>query len=108
MIGFMNQCPHCGEKSSFVPEELECDKALILWCQQCGNYINQTFSLETIRRWWERFEEGEDSIHPPIPKEALMELLQIESRLNTKNDSFLDKIELHLKDYMNYKYIEGS
>lgn len=105
MIGFMNKCPHCGHKSSFAPEEMECDKSLVLWCNNCGNFVNQTLTLETIRRWWLRFDEGEESINPPVSKESLNELLDIQERLNEMNDSILESIEIHVKDFTDYHYV---
>ncbi|WP_341480008.1 hypothetical protein [Paenibacillus dendrobii] len=85
---------------------MECDKALVLWCQHCGNFINQTLTLETIRRWWLRFDEGEESIRPPISKESYDELHRIEERLNETDGSILERIELHLKDFTDYHYTE--
>ncbi len=109
MKGFMNICPHCGQKSSFTPEEMECDKALVLWCNHCSNYINQTLTLETIRRWWVRVDEGEESIQPPISKTQLTELLTLQEAVNKKkNGSVLENIEFHLKDFADYHYSEDS
>ncbi|MHA7967026.1 hypothetical protein ACX93W_23195 [Paenibacillus sp. CAU 1782] len=107
MIGFMNKCPHCGQKSSFVPEEMECDKALVLWCNHCGNFINQTLTIETIRRWWLRVDEGNESIKPPISKNQCFQLEAIEELLNKEqaNSSF-PKIEIHIKDFGDYVYTE--
>jgi uncharacterized Zn finger protein len=106
MIGFMNHCPHCGGKSSFTPEEMECDKALVLWCGNCGNFINQTLTLETIRRWWLRYDEGEESITPPLSKESVEQLTAIEAQLNEGNTGILERIELHIKDFADYHYTE--
>ncbi len=89
-----------------MPEEMECDKTLVLWCRHCQNFINQTLTLETIRRWWIRYEEGEETVVPPIGKHALEELLLIQTRLNAVNTGILEKIELHLKDFFGYNYRE--
>lgn len=107
MIGFTNRCPHCGGSSSFVPEEMECDKSLVLWCNLCGNFINQTLTLETIRRWWVRVDEGEESIEPPLSKAQLAELLSIQETLNyEKHGKTLEKIEIHIKDFTDYRYTD--
>lgn len=109
MIGFLNTCPHCGARSSFTPEEMECDKALVLWCNECGNFINQTLTLETIRRWWLRVDEGEESIEPPISKAQWLELSFLEERLNLeRHNDLLPKIELHIKDFSDYHYSEDE
>lgn len=107
MLGTMNSCPHCGGKSSFMPEEMECDKALVLWCKECGNYISQTMTLETIRRWWLRVDEGEESIEPPLTRAQWLELTYLEERLNNeKPNNMLDKIEIHIKDFAEYHYTD--
>jgi len=110
MLGFLNRCPHCGAESSFVPEEMECDKALVLWCRHCGNFINQTLTLETIKRWWIRFEAGEEAIEPPIGKEDLKELSRIQERLGNsrRHENILERFEIHLKDFTDYYYAEGT
>jgi uncharacterized Zn finger protein len=104
VIGFMNKCPHCGGDSSFVPEEMECDKALVLWCRHCGEFVNQTFTLETLRRWWARYDEGEESIKPPVSKAMLARLTAIEEELRNDPDCHLDRVEIHLKDFTDYRY----
>lgn len=108
MIGFTNRCPKCGEKSSFVPEELECDKALVLWCNHCEEFISQTFTLETFRRWWARYDEGEDSLKPPVSKVLLEKLTALQEELANDPDCYLDKVEIHLKDFTDYGFTDGS
>lgn len=104
MLGFTNRCPHCGKSSSFTPEEMECDKSLALWCNHCGEYISQTFSLETFRRWWARYDEGEDKLKPPVSKELLGQLTEIQIQIGLDPECYLDKVEIHLKDFTDYKY----
>lgn len=107
MIGFMNKCPHCGHKSSFTPEEMECDKALVLWCNICGNFLNQTLTLETVRRWWLRVDEGEETIEPPISKSQWLELTNFEELLNTERHNYLlPNLEIHIKDFSDYNFTE--
>lgn len=107
MLGYMNKCPNCGSDSHFVPEEMECDKSLVLWCRECSSFINQTLTLETIRRWWARVDDGEESIEPPLSREQLEELLLVEQKLNeNRTSAFLEKIELHIKDFSDYRYTE--
>ncbi|OBZ11883.1 hypothetical protein A8L34_16305 [Bacillus sp. FJAT-27264] len=109
MLGFMNKCPHCGGKSSFTPEEMECDKSLMLWCNHCGNFINQTLTLETIRRWWIRHDEGGESIEPPLSKIQLEELLVLQDKLNLESNRVaLENIEIHIKDFTDYLYTEDE
>ncbi|ALA07240.1 hypothetical protein SECTIM467_116 [Brevibacillus phage SecTim467] len=103
MIGFTNQCPHCGGKSSFTPEEMECDKSLVLWCNHCGNFLNQTLTLETLRRWWKRYELGEESIIPPVSKKNLTDLEIVEKMLNEES-GWMKDIEIHIKDFRDYRY----
>ncbi|MBD8498866.1 hypothetical protein [Paenibacillus arenosi] len=105
MKGYMNKCPHCGSDSAFVPENMECDQALVLWCKSCGNFINQTFTLETIRRWWIRFDEGEEAIIPPINRSNLIKLQQLEQLLNEEAE-WMEGIELHIKDFKEYEFSE--
>jgi hypothetical protein len=104
MIGYLNKCPHCGGDSSFVLEEMECDKSLVAWCKNCGNYINQTITLETIRRWWSRYEEGEENINPPVSKVYLGVLEDVERLIKNDSDCFFDRVEIHLKDFTEYKF----
>ncbi len=107
MLGYMNKCPHCGADSSFVPEEMECDKSLVLYCRSCGDFVNQTLTLETIRRWWLRVNEGEEVIKPPITEEEWIALKKMEDYLNQGREG-VDKIEIHLKDFIDYHYTEES
>ncbi|MGG1263773.1 hypothetical protein [Brevibacillus laterosporus] len=104
MIGFTNKCPHCGKSSSFSPEEMECDKSLVLWCNHCQQYISQTFTIETFRKWWARYDTGEDKLKPPISKEFLTKLTAIETEIQSDPECYLDKVEIHLKDFTDYKY----
>jgi hypothetical protein len=106
MIGFTNLCPKCGKISHFVPEEMECDKSLVSWCKHCGDYISQTFTLETFRKWWERYDAGEDDLKPPISKAYILVLQGIEKMLEDDPDCYLDKVEIHFKDFTDYKYTE--
>ncbi|WP_018884245.1 hypothetical protein [Paenibacillus massiliensis] len=108
MLGYMNKCPNCGEDSSFVPESMECDNALVVWCRHCGNFINLTLTMETIRRWWVRVDDGEESIAPPISRESMEELLDLQERLNEMNSGILEKIEIHIKDFADYRYTEDD
>ncbi|ATO51398.1 hypothetical protein P4V86_05110 [Brevibacillus laterosporus] len=104
MIGYLNKCPHCKKEASFVLEELECDKSLIAWCRSCGNYINQTFTLETFRKWWERYQQGEEKIEPPIKKEMLEKLKMLEEAIALDSSCNLNRVEIHLKDFTDYVY----
>ncbi len=106
MIGFTNHCPKCGKPSHFVPEEMECDKSLVAWCKHCGEYISQTFTLETFRRWWARYEEGEDDLQPPVSKETIEKLAAIEQLLRDDPNCYLDRVEIHFKDFTDYKYTD--
>lgn len=108
MIGFTNRCPKCGKESNFVPEEMECDKSLVIWCRHCGDYISQTFTLETFRRWWKRYELGEDELKPPVSKEAIAKLEEVEEMLRNDPDCYLDRVEIHFKDFTEYKFTEGD
>lgn len=108
MIGFMNKCPKCGKDSNFVLEEMECDKSLVAWCRHCEDYISQTLTLETFRRWWKRYEIGEDKIMPPISKEVIQRLGEIEELLRNDLECYLDKVEIHFKDFTDYVYREGE
>lgn len=108
MLGFMNRCPKCGKPSNFVPEEAECDKSLLAWCRNCNDYISQTFTLETFRRWWNRYELGEDNLKPPISREVLAKLEAIEEELRNDPDCYLDRVEIHLKDFTDYKFTEDD
>ncbi|MFF2889494.1 hypothetical protein [Paenibacillus sp. NPDC057967] len=103
----MNKCPHCGGKSSFSPEEMECDKGLVLWCNNCGNFVNQTLTIETIRRWWIRYDEGEETIVPPVSKKNLMRLMDVEQMLNEEGE-WMESIEIHIKDFRDYSYTEDK
>lgn len=106
MIGFTNLCPHCGKRSAFTPEEMECDKSLALWCNHCGEFISQTFTIETFKRWWERYDAGEDKLKPPISKFLLEHLEFTENLIRNDKDCYLDKVEIHLKDFTDYKYTD--
>lgn len=102
MLGFMNKCPNCNRDSSCMLEEAECDKAIIAWCTHCGEPLSLTVSLETLRRWWLRYEAEEESIRPPVPKEQIDMLLQIEEESVAWCD--WGRIELHIKHFKDYKY----
>lgn len=106
MIGFTNHCPKCGAKSSFVPEQMECDKSLVIWCNHCQDFISQTFTLETFRRWWLRYEEGEDDLKPPVSKALLEKLVALQEEIAKDPDCYLDRVEIHLKDFTDYKYTD--
>ncbi|MGG4144822.1 hypothetical protein ABEW34_17035 [Paenibacillus algorifonticola] len=106
MVGFMNKCPHCGYKSSFTPEEAECDKALMLWCNHCGHFINQSFTIQTFEKWWSRYDEGEELFKPPISKQLLIKLQALENEIRADQDCFLDHVQIHLKDFTDYLYCE--
>lgn len=106
MLGFTNRCPKCGKESHFVPEEMECDKSLVIWCKHCGEHLSQTFTLETFRRWWGRYDEGEDDLKPPISKTVLADLKRIEDYLKTDPNCYLDRVEIHFKDFTDYKYTD--
>ncbi|ASR48503.1 hypothetical protein B4V02_18260 [Paenibacillus kribbensis] len=106
MIGYMNKCPLCGAESSFVPEEMECDQSLVLWCKHCGDYINQTITLESLRRWWARYDAGEDAYKPPVSKNTLLKFEKLEQTLANEPDCNLNRVEIHLKDFTNYHYTD--
>ena len=108
MLGYMNKCPHCGTESSFVPEEMECDKSLVLWCKHCGNYINQTITMESLRKWWARFDEGEDSFRPPVSKDIMIMFEKLEQTLATDPECYLNQVEIHLKDFTDYHYSDSE
>ncbi|WP_363325740.1 hypothetical protein [Paenibacillus vandeheii] len=84
---------------------MECDKALVLWCSHCGNFINQTFTIETVRRWWVRYDEGEESIVPPVSKYNLQKLMEIEQMINEQGE-WMESIEIHIKDFKDYQYTD--
>lgn len=104
MKGFTNRCPLCGTISSFTPEEMECDNALVLWCNYCRGFINQTFTLKTFRKWWSRYDEGEDKNKPPISKNMIENLELLEKLVAQEENCFLDKVEIHFKDFTDYRY----
>lgn len=104
MIGFLNKCPKCGKDSRFVIEEMECDKALVAWCYHCSDYISLTYTLETFRKWWRRYELGEDELKPPVSKEIIEKLEEIEELLRSDPNCYLDKVEIHFKDFTDYKF----
>lgn len=106
MIGFTNRCPKCGKASHFVPEEMECDKSLVAWCKHCGDYISQTLTIETFVKWWSRYDAGEDENKPPISKEILGKLMAIQTEIKHDPECYLDIVEIHLKDFNEYKYTE--
>jgi hypothetical protein len=106
MIGYTNRCPKCGKDSHFVLEEMECDKSVVAWCKHCKDYVSLTFTLETFRRWWLRYESGEDTLKPPMSKEIMLKLANIELLMQDDPDCYLDKVEIHLKDFTDYKYTE--
>lgn len=89
----------------FTPEEMECDKALVLWCNNCGNFINQTLTIETVLRWWLRYNEGEETIVPPVSRKNLQKLINIEQMLNEEGE-WMESIEIHIKDFREYHYTE--
>lgn len=88
----------------FSLEEMECDNALIAHCRNCGEPLSLTISLETLRRWWLRFDSGEEEQKPPVPKNQLSSLFKIEDSSTAWCD--WGKIEIHLKHFRDYKYIE--
>jgi len=106
MIGYTNYCPKCGKPSSMTLEEMECDKSLMAWCNHCNEPISLTFSLETFNRWWERYDAGEDELKPPISKKTLLQLSKIEEILREDEECYLDKVEIHFKDFTDYGYKE--
>jgi len=108
VIGYMNRCPHCGAESSFVPEEMECDHSLVLWCKHCGDYINQTITTESLRRWWARYDAGEDAYKPPVSKNTLLMLQKLEQSVADEPDCTLNRVEIHLKDFTNYHYTDAE
>lgn len=108
MLGFMNRCPKCGKESHFVLEEMECDKSLVAWCRHCEDYVSLTFTLETFRRWWKRYELGEDELKPPVSKEIIQKLEEIEELLRNDPNCYLDRVEIHLKDFTDYKFTDDG
>ncbi|MDF2936028.1 MAG: hypothetical protein K0Q90_1401 [Paenibacillaceae bacterium] len=105
MLGFLNVSPCCGkEPAIFSLEEMECDQALMAHCRHCGEPLSLTITLETLRRWWLRYEAREEKMKPPIPKEYLASLFKIEE--NSETWCEWGKIEIHLKHFKNYRYTE--
>lgn len=58
------------------------------------------------RRWWTRYDAGEDAYKPPVSKDTLLKFKQLEQALADESDCNLARVEIHLKDFTNYHYTD--
>ncbi|WP_327204659.1 hypothetical protein [Paenibacillus terrae] len=60
--------------------------------------------MESLRKWWARYDAGEDTFKPPVSKGILLMFERLEQTLADEPDCNLNRVEIHLKDFTDYRY----